>query len=117
MVFEFQIRTFETQELIDITNQVFAIVQESGVQNGICMVFIPHTTAAVTINENTDPDVVDDILNEISMIVPLHDGYSHIEGNSAAHIKSSIIGVSEQVIIHGGGLALGKWQSLYYPAF
>ena len=90
----------------DITRLIQKAVTDSGVKDGLCTVFIPHTTAAVTINENADPDVVKDFTMELSKIVPWEDGYLHMEGNSAAHLKSSMIGFSEQIIIDNGRLVL-----------
>ena len=111
---QFELRTTSHTQMVDITAKVQKIVTECGVQDGICMVFIPHTTAAVTINENADPDVVRDFTMEINKIVPWEDGYYHMEGNSAAHLKSSMIGFSEQVIIEDGRLVLGTWQDIYF---
>jgi secondary thiamine-phosphate synthase enzyme len=113
----FGVKTGQTVTMVDITGQVQNIVKESGVRQGICIVFIPHTTAAVTINENVDQDVVRDFMMEINKIVPLEDGYHHREGNSAAHIKSSMIGFSETVIIEDGRLLLGTWQGIYFMEF
>ncbi len=84
--------------MIDITRQVQQVVSESGIMDGICIIFIPHTTAAVTINENADPDVQTDFMKEINKIVPWEDGYLHMEGNAAAHLKASMMGFSETVI-------------------
>lgn len=103
--------------MVDITGRVRKLVSESGIKSGICMVFIPHTTAAVTINENADPDVVTDILKEMNKIVPYNDSYAHMEGNSAAHIKASMFGFSEHIIVEDGGLVLGTWQGLYFCEF
>ena len=100
--------------MIDITDKIKAIVTASGVREGLCTVFIPHTTAAVTINENADPDVQADFIKEIGKIVPWEDGYRHYEGNSAAHLKSSMMGFSETVILHEGRLLLGTWQGIYF---
>ena len=111
---QFEIKTTNHTQMVDITAQVQNAVAKSGVKDGICMVFIPHTTAAVTINENADPDVVRDFTMEIDKIVPWKDGYLHMEGNSAAHLKSSMIGFSEQVIIEDGRLVLGTWQGIYF---
>jgi secondary thiamine-phosphate synthase enzyme len=108
------VRTGKHTQMLDITQDVQQAVADSGVQSGICIVFIPHTTAAVTINENADPDVVRDFTTEIGKIVPWEDGYYHMEGNSAAHLKSSMIGFSEQVIIEDGRLVLGTWQGIYF---
>ena len=108
------IRTDKHTQMKDITRQVQDAVRESGVTDGLCMVFIPHTTAAVTINENADPDVVRDLNMELGKIIPWEDGYHHIEGNSAAHLKSSLVGASEHVIIEDGRLKLGTWQGIYF---
>lgn len=113
----FEIRTDEHSQLIDITDMVGDAVRESGARDGICTVFVPHTTAAVTINENADPDVKSDILRELGKIVPWDDGYRHFEGNSAAHLKSSLVGASEQIILSGGKLLLGTWQGIYFAEF
>ncbi len=108
------VRTTAHTQMLDITRDVQDAVRQSGVKDGVCMVFIPHTTAAVTINENADPDVVRDFTAEINKIVPWEDGYHHIEGNSAAHLKSSMIGFSEHIIIEDGRLVLGTWQGIYF---
>ena len=108
------VSTSRHTQMIDITSQVQKAVSESGVRDGICTVFIPHTTAAVTINENADPDVVRDFTTEIDKIVPWDDGYHHFEGNSAAHLKSSMIGFSEQILVEDGRLVLGTWQGIYF---
>lgn len=114
---KFEVRTSKHTQMLDITREVQRAVTESGVRDGICMVFIPHTTAAVTINENADPDVVRDFTMELGKIVPWEDGYHHMEGNSAAHLKSSMIGFSEQIIIEDGRLLLGTWQGIYFCEF
>jgi len=114
---EFEVRTKTHTQMVDITEKVQKIVTESGIENGICMVFVPHTTAAVTINENADPDVVHDFIKETSKLVPWEDDYRHIEGNAAAHIKSSLIGFSESIIIEDGRLMLGFWQDIYFCEF
>lgn len=108
------VRTGKHTQMLDITRDIQKAVTESGVKEGICTVFIPHTTAAVTINENADPDVVRDFTTEINKIVPWEDGYHHMEGNSAAHLKSSMIGFSEQIMIEDGRLVLGVWQGIYF---
>ena len=117
MLIKMNITTSKHTEMIDITAMVQKTVTESGVKDGVCTVFIPHTTAAVTINENADPDVVRDFTMEIDKIVPWKDGYQHMEGNSAAHLKASMIGFSEQVIIDDGRLVLGTWQGIYFCEF
>mgnify|MGYP003596929083 CR=1 FL=1 len=101
---------------IDITGQVRKIVASGNVQNGLCQIFVPHTTAGVTINENADPDVVTDMLAALGKIVPdLH--YRHSEGNSPAHVKSSLVGCSITVPISEGRLCLGTWQGIYFCEF
>ncbi len=114
---QIRIKTSRSCELLDITSSIENVVRKSGVKSGICYVFVPHTTAGVTINENADPDVVKDIIMELDKIVPLKDNYLHAEGNSAAHVKSSIIGCSQEVIIEENSLKLGTWQSLFFCEF
>jgi secondary thiamine-phosphate synthase enzyme len=111
------IRTVGRMQMLDITDRVQRVVSDSGIKNGICVIFVPHTTAGVTINENADPDVVSDILKEIGKVIPLSDHYEHVEGNSAAHIKASLFGFSEHVIIREGRLLLGTWQGIYFCEF
>lgn len=107
----------EKTEMIDITDKVRRAVRDSGVQTGTATIFAAHTTAAITINENADPDVARDMLMELNKIVPFDDHYRHAEGNSAAHIKSSLIGASETVIIDEGEPVLGTWQGIYFCEF
>ena len=114
MPIKLNISTSKHTQMIEITDLVQKAVTESGVKYGICTVFIPHITAAVTINENADPDVVRDFTMEINKIVPWEDGYLHMEGNAAAHLKASMIGFSEQVIIEDGKLVLGTWQGIWF---
>ena len=114
---ELIVRTHSRFELIDITGQVQGAVTETALKDGFCHVFVPHTTAALTINENADPDVPVDILKELDCIIPLDDGYRHIEGNSAAHIKASLIGSWELVMVEKGQLMLGTWQSIFFCEF
>lgn len=113
----FTIKTTARSEMIDITARVAAKVRESGIGQGTCHVFVPHTTAAVTINENADPDVPRDILMALDRIVPLSAGYRHTEGNAAAHVKASLFGASQMLLIEGGDLVLGTWQSLFFCEF
>lgn len=113
----FSVRTGSRTELIDITSRVAEAVRKSGVEDGLCCVYVPHTTAGVTINENADPSVRRDILMELNKIVPFDDGYTHGEGNSAAHIKASMVGPSVTVPLQGGRLALGTWQGIYFCEF
>ena len=116
-MYEIEINTTDQVQFIDITQKIREALDEKEIKNGICTVFVPHTTAAVTINENADPDVSTDMIKEINKIVPFSDNYRHFEGNSAAHLKSSIIGVSEIVIIEDGDLKLGRWQGIYFCEF
>ena len=111
------IQTTARCEMIDITDRVAALVKESGLQEGICRLFVPHTTAAVTINENADPDVPWDILAALDRIVPLADRYRHAEGNAAAHIKASLFGASQTIFIEEGRPVLGTWQSIFFCEF
>jgi secondary thiamine-phosphate synthase enzyme len=113
----FQVRTSTQTEFIDITSSVREAVKKTGVEDGICIVFIPHTTAAVTINENADPTVVHDIVMELNKIVPFKDQYHHMEGNSPAHIKASLLGCSEIVFVESGKLVLGTWQGIFFCEF
>ncbi|MEA3470976.1 MAG: secondary thiamine-phosphate synthase enzyme YjbQ [Thermodesulfobacteriota bacterium] len=114
---KFTVATRSRSDMIDITGDVTLALKESGVLDGICHVFVPHTTAAVTINENADPDVPRDILMELDKVIPLSDGYRHREGNSAAHIKASLVGSSETVLVESGRLLLGTWQSIFFCEF
>ena len=113
----FSVQTDKHTEMIDITRQVQGVVREKNVDRGICIVYVPHTTAAITINENADPDVVRDFTMEINKLVPWEDGYRHAEGNSAAHLKASMIGFSETLMIEDGHLVLGTWQGVYFCEF
>ena len=111
------IKTNSRTEMLDITRLVQDLVNEKKFKDGIVTVFIPHTTAAVTINEGADPDVKRDMLYEINKIVPFEDGYHHMEGNSAAHIKTTLFGNSSQIIVQDGRLQLGTWQTIYFCEF
>ena len=104
-------------ELIDITTDVHKTVHSSGVARGICLVYVPHTTAAITINEAADPSVCDDILMILNQMVPWKAGYRHLEGNSPAHVKSTLVGASEQIAIDDRRLVLGTWQGIFFCEF
>ncbi len=112
-----QVRTPDHSVLVDVTDLVQRKVRERGVADGLCVVYVPHTTAAVTINEGADPAVVDDITEFLNKLVPWRAGYKHLEGNSAAHIKASLIGSSVQVIIDSTRLLLGTWQRIFLCEF
>lgn len=117
MLHTFTISTSRQIEFIDITHRIQSIVQESSVKEGICVVYTPHTTAGLTINENADPDVRRDMMMELNKVIPFDDQYAHTEGNSAAHIKSSLLGAHATMIIHEGRLLLGTWQGIYFCEF
>ncbi|MBN2442381.1 MAG: YjbQ family protein [Spirochaetales bacterium] len=115
--FTHHVNTRKQTEFVNITSEVKKSVADSGIKEGICVVYIPHTTAAVTINEAADPDVVTDIIKEVNKIIPLNDNYKHMEGNSAAHIKSSLFGISTQIPVKNGNLTLGTWQGIFFCEF
>ena len=112
--FELQTKSFE---FVDITAQVREAVAETGVDEGLCCVYCPHTTAAITINENADPDVLHDLRLALSDTFPNREEFLHMEGNSHAHMKSSMVGASELIPISGGKLVLGTWQGVYFCEF
>jgi secondary thiamine-phosphate synthase enzyme len=109
-----EIRTTKRQELIDITSRIGKIVKDAKVKEGVCIVFCPHTSAGLTINENADPAVRKDILSHLEELVPENKSYAHSEGNASSHIKSSLFGSSLNVIIENGNLMLGTWQGIYF---
>ena len=111
------IKTTKQQQFIDITHKIADEVKNSNVQDGIAIVFVPHTTAGVTINENADPDVVKDMISALEKTYPVNGDYVHYEGNSHAHIKASLMGNSSTVIIQNGRLLLGRWQGIYFCEF
>lgn len=111
------VNSTQHSELIDITSQVRAAIRSAGISSGLAVICTPHTTAAITINENADPDVIHDMLAGLERSVPWHANYRHGEGNSAAHIKSSLVGASETVIIRDGMPVLGTWQGIFFCEF
>ncbi len=115
MIKQFTIQTSRRNEFIDITAQIQDLVE--GVSEGVATVFVPHTTTAVTINENADPAVPRDILKKLEELIPQQDNYSHMEGNSDAHLKASLLGSSVRVIIKDGQLLLGTWQAIFFCEF
>ena len=118
MIKEISVPTKSHSQFVSITREVQGAVSELGVKDGICIVFTPHTTAGVTINEGADPDVTRDILMELEKAVPWRDvEYHHSEGNSAAHVKSSLVGASEMIPVENGKLVLGTWQTIYFCEF
>ena len=117
MLHEIAVRTRKRCELIDVTAEVRTVIAESGITDGLCHIFVPHTTAAVTINEKADPHVAQDIERTLGKMVPPDWGYRHMEGNSDAHVKSSLVGASELVIVKGGAPVLGTWQAVFFCEF
>jgi len=111
------VKSHKQVELIDITHDVIKSIMEDNITEGMAVIYTPHTTAAITINENADPDVSRDIIMGINKLIPLRDDYRHLEGNSSAHIKSSLFGASETLIINNGTLLLGTWQGIYFCEF
>jgi secondary thiamine-phosphate synthase enzyme len=117
MVRYINVRSKSRIEFIDITSMVQDVVQEAGVKKGLCFLYVPHTTAGITINEGADPSVQRDIQNALSRLIPHEMNYFHREGNADAHIKSTLVGASEQVIIDEGKLLLGTWQAIFFCDF
>jgi len=111
------VTTHAHTEMIDVTRTVQQQVTDSGMDNGLCMVFVPHTTAAVTINESADPAVPQDILMVLNQIVPWKAAYRHMEGNSPAHVKSTLVGASQLVVVENGQMVLGTWQGIFFCEF
>jgi len=111
------ITTRRRSEFIDITSQIEEVVRASGIEKGVCIIFCPHTTAGLVINENADPSVRRDIIQHLEELVPYQKGYTHTEGNADSHIKSSLLGSSLSLIIEGGKIMLGTWQGIYFCEF
>ena len=115
---EFTVKTNQHAEFVDITDRLHKVVGESGVKEGICVVVIPHTTAGITVNENADPDVVTDMIFALEQAVPWKSpNYRHGEGNSAAHVKSSLMGHDATLLVDGGKIQLGTWQGVFLCEF
>ena len=117
MIKKLNVKTSTRAELIDITDLIQKVVRGSKVNSGICSVYVPHTTAGVTINENADPSVRKDIIKELNKVIPFDDNYSHLEGNAAAHIKATLVGSSESILIEDSSLLSGTWQGIYFCEF
>jgi len=111
------VKTGAKTEMVDITSQVQRAVSDAGIQNGFCLLYVPHTTAALTINESADPSVKEDVLMVLNQIVPWKAGYRHMEGNSPAHVKATLVGASEWIAIEQGKLVLGTWQGIFFCEF
>src|SRR6056297_2112213 len=116
-LFALEIETDQHQEFVEITEKIQKKVKESNVKEGIALVYCPHTTAGITINENADPDVVWDMIESFNSTFPVQSNYKHFEGNSHAHIKSSVLGNEKSIIISDGRLLLGRWQGIYFCEF
>ena len=111
------VKTRKRTEFVDITSDINQLIQKSGTDQGLCMIYVPHTTAAVTINESADPSVKSDILMVLNQIIPWEENYRHLEGNSPAHIKSTLVGSSELIAIENRRLILGTWQGIFFCEF
>lgn len=110
---EFTVSTTAREQFVNITEEINRLVKGSGIEDGCCTVFVPHTTAGVTVNEAADPAVMEDILSFLNRVVPLHGNYRHREGNSGAHIKAALLGSSLHLLISRGALDLGTWQGVF----
>lgn len=114
MIYQIPVKTAAHTQMVDITREIKDMIAKSGVKSGLCTIFVPHTTAGVTINENADPDVVRDFTYAIDKLIPWEDGYHHAEGNSAAHLKASLTGFSQTLMIEDCAPLLGIWQDVYF---
>jgi len=117
MILTLSVTTRDRSEMIDITSKVEEELKRSGLKDGVCFLFVPHTTAGITINESADPSVATDIQAMLNKLIPWEGSYRHLEGNSAAHIKSSLIGNSVMVFVESGHLKLGTWQGIFFCEF
>ena len=117
MLRRIDIKTTSRVDFQDITAKVKEVVESFGIESGLCYVFVPHTTAGVTVNEHADPSVVKDIVAQLEVMAPQHNNYLHMEGNSPAHIKASLVGSSETLLVEGGKLLLGTWQGVFFCEF
>ena len=117
MIYKIDVTTRTRTEFVDVTSQIQEIIKQNEVKEGICYLYVPHTTAAVTINESADRNVVEDIIFMLNKVIPFESKYLHTEGNSAAHIKASIVGPSETIPIENGRLMLGTWQGIFFCEF
>jgi secondary thiamine-phosphate synthase enzyme len=111
------VKTDRRTQLVDVTSQVQKAVAASGVENGICHLYVPHTTAAITINEHADPDVARDVEGALDRLIPKTGPYRHSEGNSDSHVKAVLVGASQSIFVRGGKLALGRWQGIFFCEF
>ncbi|MBW1681177.1 MAG: YjbQ family protein [Deltaproteobacteria bacterium] len=117
MPLSLNVRTKSRNEMVDITRSVAEQVTASGISEGLCVVYVPHTTAGVTINEGADPAVCEDIVRKLGELVPAGDRYRHLEGNADSHVKATLVGSSVTVLVEGGNLVLGTWQKIFFCEF
>ena len=117
MIYRLDIKTYSRVEFQEITDRVREVIGKNDVKNGVCYIFVPHTTAGILVNEHADPSVVEDIKTQLEEMVPQQKSYRHMEGNSPAHIKASLIGDSRTVLIEEGKLVLGTWQGIFFGEF
>ena len=117
MIKRIEIKTRSRVEFQEVTPKVRDIIGESGIRSGVCYLFVPHTTAGVIVNEHADPSVVEDIAAQLEAMVPQHGNYRHLEGNAPAHIKASLVGSSEALLIEDGKIVLGTWQGIFFCEF
>src|SRR6188768_1723905 len=115
----FTVSSSQKHQVLDVTGEVAKIVKSAGVKDGLCAVYIPHATAAITVNENDDPNIGVDLMRALAKMVPEHDGWLHdrVDDNAASHIKAAIVGPSESIPVEGGRLALGRWQNVFFCEF
>jgi len=111
------VKTDRRTQLVDVTSQVQKVVAASGVESGICYLYVPHTTAAITINEHADPDVARDVEGTLDRLIPKNGPYRHSEGNSDSHVKAVLVGASQSIFVEGGKLVLGRWQGILFCEF
>lgn len=114
---ELTVRTTQRTQFVDITSQIKEVIKGEGVKEGVCYLYVPHTTGGLTINENADPAVAQDIINTLNKVIPFDGNYRHMEGNSAAHIKASLMGSSLSLLIDNNRLVMGTWQGIYFCEF
>ena len=117
MIHRLSIKTSTRVDFQDITAKIHSLIKSSNVEEGTCHIFVPHTTAGIMVNEHADPSVVEDIRERLEAVVPQHNNYQHLEGNAPAHIKASLVGNSETLLIEGGKLLLGTWQGIFLCEF
>ncbi len=117
MIKELEVKTRARSEMLDITGAIRKIAKDSGIKEGVCYMYVPHTTAGITINENADPDVARDILHTLEKLIPYEGNYRHSEGNAAAHVKASLMGSSKYILIKDGEIILGRWQGIFFCEF